>query len=340
MTWDIPWQHEFRYPDQGWTPDKCAADEAVHHHDDAPAAEGWRIWYFRHGRPEEGDGPGVLPEGPIVDFHTHAWVDSFTPRIREFFSTFGATPFDPGTLDGVRERKRALGVTKSVILPVPTKPKQVPLFNEWLKDYVNDPDIVPFMGLHPDMDDPVAEIHRCAALGFKGIKFHPINQTFRMADPRMFPIYEAAIEENLVMLFHTGPGMDFGPTGPTWDCSAAEIDRYFNKFPYERTVLAHLGGSTGYFLDPPELHPEWPGYMDVSFSLGRIADEAVLHIAREFGTNRILFGTDSPWEWTADFLTRMAHIGFADDELRTILYDNAARLLDLPSREQLAESQS
>ena len=333
MAWDIPWQHEFRYPDQGWSIEACDADERAHHHDDDPSAEDWRLWYYRYSRPDEGDGSGRLPAGPIVDFHTHAWVDSFAPRIREHFSgSFGATPFDPGTLDGVRERKRALGVTKSVILPVPTKPSQVPLFNEWLRNYLHDPDIVPFMGIHPDMDDPAAEVHRCARLGFKGLKLHPINQNFRMADPRMFPVYEAAIEEGMVILFHTGPGMDFDPIGPDWDCTPAEVERFYARYPYKRAVMAHFGGHAQRFRVLPELHPEWPGYMDCSFVLGRIPNDYFLKIVRTYGVDRILFGTDSPWEWTADFLRRLAHIGLTDDELRAILYDNAARLLGLPPR--------
>ena len=66
---------------------------------------------------------------------------------------------------------------------MPTNPRQVPQFNDWLQDYTDDPDIVPFMSVVRDMDDPVAEIHRCAKLGFKGMKLHPVNQHFKMKRP-------------------------------------------------------------------------------------------------------------------------------------------------------------
>ena len=65
------------------------------------------------------------------------------------------------------------------------------------------------------------------------------------------------------------------------------------------------------------------------FQIGHIANDDFLRIVREYGTTRILFGTDSPWEDTADFLTRLAHIGLTDSELRDILYRNANTLLDL-----------
>lgn len=331
MVWKVQEIHPRLYPDEGWSPEKVLGEDALHKHDEGhPAADGWPVWHFRYSRPDDGPGSGVLPECPIVDVHTHAWVDNFAPRMRAYFGdSFGCTAFDEGTLHGVRERKARLGITKSVILPVPTNARQVPLFNDWLKAYIDDSDIVPFMGIVRDMDDPVSEIHRCAELGFKGLKLHPVNQHFRMGDPRMFPIYEAAIEENMVILFHTGSGIDYPATGPDWDCSAREIEKFFNAYPYERTVLAHLGGNTPDFVHPPELHPEWPGYMDTAFQIGHISNEDFISIVRAFGADRILFGTDSPWEDTEDFLRRLSYMGLTDDELRGILYRNASNLLDL-----------
>ena len=318
--------------------EKCAAEDDAWRAADPeghPASDGWPVWSFRYSRPSDGPGSGVLPEGPIMDFHCHCWVDSFAARVRGYFEqSFELTVFDPGTLEGLLERRERLGVTHSVVLPVPTNESQVPRYNEWLKDHLHDDGIIPFMGVYPWMDDPVGEIRRCAELGFKGIKLHAINQRFRMADPRMFPLYQAAIDEGLVILFHTGASIDYPDVGSDWDCSTSEIERFFDKFPYERTVLAHLGGSAGFRADLNP-NPEWPGYLDTAFEFGHHPDERILEIIRSFGVDRILFGTDTPWEDTEDFLTRVAHIGLTEDEQRAILYDNGARLLGLPSREEL-----
>lgn len=335
MTWEVHETHARRYPDEGWTLDACVAEDKAWRAADPeghPAADGWPIWHYRYSRPDEGSGPGTLPQGPILDFHCHCWVDSFAPRMRAYFeNSFGITVFDSGTLDGLAERRTRLGVTHSVVLPVPTNERQVPQFNVWLQGHLHDEGVIPFMGVYPWMDDPVGEIRRCAELGFKGLKLHPVNQHFRMSDPRMFPIYRAAIEEGLVLLFHTGSGIDYPTVGPDWDCSTSEIERFFDKFPYERTVLAHLGGAMD-FHHFPEIHPEWPGYMDTAFELGHKPNEFILEAIRSFGVDRILFGTDSPWEDTADFLTRIAHMGLTEEEQRAILYDNGARLLGLPPR--------
>ena len=86
MTWEVHEAHERLYPDQGWTPAKAILEDEKHLHDaDHPDANGWPIWHFRHTRPTEGPGSGVLPDCPIVDVHTHAWVDSFAPRMRAYF---------------------------------------------------------------------------------------------------------------------------------------------------------------------------------------------------------------------------------------------------------------
>lgn len=330
MTWDVQITRERRYPDQGWSMEKCVADEAAHHNDENLTGEWWRIWHYRYGRSNEGPGSGELASGPIMDFHAHAWVDGFASRMRDhFIDNFCCTAFNPGTLDGYRERKEQLGVSKTVVLPVPTNARQVPQFNEWLTGYLDDPDIVPFMGIYHGMDDPVGEIRRCAELGFKGVKLHPLNQKFRMADAHMFPIYDAIVEEGLVVLFHVGPSFDFPVKGPEWDCSVDEISRFYDRYPYERAVMAHLGGFCPDFAHAPQLHPEWPGYLDTAFQLGHIPNDVLLDLVRGYGTDRILFGTDAPWDDTADFLTRIAHIGLTDEEQRAILYDNGARLLGL-----------
>ena len=133
MTWEVHETHARRYPDEGWTLDACVAEDKAWRAADPeghPAADGWPIWHYRYSRPDEGSGPGTLPQGPILDFHCHCWVDSFAPRMCAYFeNSFGITVFDSGTLDGLAERRARLGATHSVVLPVPTNERQVPQFN-------------------------------------------------------------------------------------------------------------------------------------------------------------------------------------------------------------------
>jgi len=58
-----------------------------------------------------------------------------------------------------------------------------------------------------------------------------------------------------------------------------------------------------------------------------LSEEAFLRLARKHGTDRILFGTDSPWSDQKEFVTLFRQMALTDEERRAILGGNALRLL-------------
>ena len=115
MTWEVHEVHGRLYPDQGWTPAKVILEDEKHLHDaDHPDANGCLFGIFVILDRMKGRDRGFF----LIANRRYPYsrmVDSFAPRMRAYFGdNFGATAFNPGTLDGVRERKRELGVTKSV----------------------------------------------------------------------------------------------------------------------------------------------------------------------------------------------------------------------------------
>lgn len=269
---------------------------------------------------------------PIIDVHVHTWNDDFAPRILELFlNSFPIDAYSDGTLDGWIRHMDESGVDLSVIQPVPTKPKQVEVINEWMTSLLDSERFMPFAGVHPDHADPAGVIHRAAEAGFKGIKLHPLNQDFRPQEARMSPIYDAAIEENMVILFHAGAGMDYDAIRG----SKEDFDAFFDKYPYDRVILAHLGGRADW-QHFPELKSGWPGYLDCSYTMNLMPDETFIDIVRDFGTDRVLFGTDGPWRSEKEDIAKLKTLGFSEDELVSILYKNAAELLNisLPGSDQ------
>ena len=86
-------------------------------------------------------------------------------------------------------------------------------------------------------------------------------------------------------------------------------------------------------------------YIDTAFSLGKfvpngdgyysggdecmmLRDDEFVGIVRAFGSERVLFGTDSPWASQSDCVRAVMSLGLADDEKRNILYNNVANLLE------------
>jgi predicted TIM-barrel fold metal-dependent hydrolase len=51
------------------------------------------------------------------------------------------------------------------------------------------------------------------------------------------------------------------------------------------------------------------------------------------GAQRVLFGSDAPWQDPADVLARFLRLPFSDDEREDILHRTAERLFRLPPSE-------
>ncbi len=264
-------------------------------------------------------------ETKVIDSHAHVFPDALAPHVIEvFLKLFPTEVFADGTVSGWLDHMDHSGVDKSVILSVPTKPSQVDSINDFLRPLIKHERFIPFASVHPNHDDPVGVIRKAAEDGFKGIKLHPLLQVFKPQEKRMFPIYDAAIEEDMVILFHAGAGMDFDDIRG----SKSDFDEFYQQYDYHRAVLAHLGGRAN-FQDYPDFKQGWPGYIDLSFSLGMMPDDYLVALVRDYGIDRVLYGSDGPWRSESRDLEMLTALDFNDQELQKMFYCNAAQLLGL-----------
>ncbi|NTU88540.1 MAG: amidohydrolase family protein [Actinobacteria bacterium] len=263
----------------------------------------------------------------VIDVHTHCWIEELAPRVLEIYKSSykgSQTPWYNGTtVDLIRSMDES-GVEKSVVLPVSTKAKQVDVINTWLESYLRHDRLIPFATVHPETENPKEVIDSLAKRGFKGIKLHPLNQDFCPQEERMFHIYDAAIDNDMIIFFHAGTGLDL----PAVRGSKKDFDAYFERYPYDKTVLAHLGGVPT-LQDNPEVIHGRPGYIDLSYFINVIDDEVLVKVARAHGTKRVMFGTDGPWKSAKSDIEHLSTAGFTQEELEDILYNNAAKLLEL-----------
>jgi predicted TIM-barrel fold metal-dependent hydrolase len=228
----------------------------------------------------------------IIDFHTHIFPDSLAPRaMAELVRT---TPDMLNVLDGtssdLRKSMRNSGIGFSVTLPIATKPSQVMPINAD-SAALNSRDLVAFGTLHPADTDFSVRIDFLKKSGIKGIKLHPEYQNFNIDDPVMFPAYEALSSAGLIVLFHAG--FDPGPFTNTHS-TPKRILKISQEFPGLKIVAAHMGGyrmwdesiqhlcGKNVFFDTSAVHDSMP-------------HELFMKIAKLHGTDKILFGSDSPW---------------------------------------------
>jgi predicted TIM-barrel fold metal-dependent hydrolase len=92
-------------------------------------------------------------------------------------------------------------------------------------------------------------------------------------------------------------------------------------------VVAHLGQP--YYEDLVALASAYPNaWTDLSFVLGaRLVDaDRLVAIVRDFGIDRVMFGTDFPFFDPADSLNALTDAGFSPGELEALTTANAERL--------------
>lgn len=263
---------------------------------------------------------------PIIDIHTHAWTDALAEKALPALlaSADGMlTAFYDGTVDGLTAEMDRTGVGLSVVQPVATKPAQVAAINDWAASVGSDR-IVMFGSMHPDLEDPAAEIERMASLGIRGFKMHPEYQAFEPDDPRLAPLWRAATEHRVIVLFHAGADI----TQPTVRGTADAFARLMDAWPDLTVVLAHLGG----FRHWQQVAEHLQGrdvWLDTAYTLGHLPDEEFVELVRAHGADRVLFGSDGPWTDAKAEIAHLGRLGLSDEELTGILGGNAQRLLGL-----------
>ena len=229
----------------------------------------------------------------IIDVHTHIFPDTIAEEAVRFLAKEANSPyFLNGKKSDLLESMQKYGITQSWLQPVATKPKQVPAINAMMKEIKAEhyPKLVPFGSVHPDCADLKAIIRDLAASGIPGVKFHPEYHKINPTDSRLYPMYEALAEENMVILFHAG--LDIGI--PTINSTPKDFMVLIEKFPTLTMILAHMGG----FKQWDEVFAVLAGtpvYLDTSYTKGYLADDDFVRLVSIHGAEKIVFGTDSPW---------------------------------------------
>jgi predicted TIM-barrel fold metal-dependent hydrolase len=229
--------------------------------------------------------------------------------------------FYDGTVTGLLDSMERCGVATSVVQPVATKACQVPGINDWAAS-ISGGGVIAFGAMHPEAENPAAEIARMAALGLRGMKLHPEYQTFAPDEPRLEPIYEAAVAHDMTVFFHAGADAVQETVRGTPRAFSAVLE----AFPHMRVVLAHLGGFR-VWNDVAEMLVGQNVYLDTAFTLGHLPDADFVEIVHAHGAEKVLFGSDGPWTDPAVEIAWLRSLPLADGVIDAVLGGNAKRLL-------------
>ena len=263
----------------------------------------------------------------IIDFHAHIFPDALAARAQASLCA-GIdnlyTPVTDMTVRGLLCYMDECGIASSVILPVITKPSQTVKTNEWAAG-VNSDRIISFGGVHPASDDYKRDIDSVVSLGLKGLKFHPEYQEFLLDDPDMLKIYDYALSRGLILLFHAGYD-PFYP--PPYRSSPARFANVLDAMRGGVIIAAHMGGS-GESEDVLRHLAGRDIYLDTSMGFEYYSHEIFLQIAKQHGTDKLLFATDSPWSAAKTEIEHIKSLPLTDADKEKIFSGNAKRLLGI-----------
>ena len=260
---------------------------------------------------------------PIVDAHCHIYPEKIAAKAVQSVGEFYTIEMDgDGTTTRLNQFMEEAGITTAIVHSVAVKPQTVTSINDFIIESCKEnPSYVGFMTMHPDFEDPQAEIDRCKAAGLRGMKIHPDTQYVNADDPRMMEIYGMLEDADLSIIFHAG---DY-----RYDYShPRRIKNICRTFPKLKVNAAHFGG-----WSVPDLALEYMEdescFMDCSSSFRFMGRRRAKELIRIYGADRILFGSDFPmWEPQAE-LEFLRSLELDDAEMEKILWRNAERFVEM-----------
>ena len=279
--------------------------------------------------------PMSNPDFPVIDAHVHLYPDAIAPKVTPSLAgRFGNAPSFDGTVAGCAAKDASDGIAASVNLPVATKPDSVSHTNDFWSAYTSRaaracdaPAVFSVAAFHPLVKDKGAEMERVASQGFTGVKFHPEYQLFRFNDKSMDDAWAAMSEFGLVAYLHAGGERVFQPP---YHSTPSEIAQLQNRFPKLKIIAAHLGGF-GMWDESEATLIGTNVNLDLSHTFFWMPDEQILRMIRNHGAEKIVFGTDAPWQDPGTVLEKFLTLPLSERERKAICCDNASALLHLTS---------
>jgi len=258
----------------------------------------------------------------IIDAHCHIYPQKIAAKaVAAIGNFYNIQMGEDGTSTSLIAEGEKIGVEKYVVHSTATTVHQVRSINEYIYSEMQaHKEFIGFMTLHNEMptEDIEDEVALALSRGMKGVKLHPDFQKFNIDDAEN--IYEVT-KGRLPVLLHMGD--------KRYDYSSpARLRKMAEKYPDQIFIGAHFGGYSVW--DKVECLRDLPNvYFDTSSSLFALDKQRAVDLIRRFGHERYFFGTDFPMWRHDEELERFLALPLTEEERVDILYNNAAKLLDV-----------
>ena len=150
------------------------------------------------------------------------------------------------------------------------------------------------------------------------------QEYFFVDDERLKPVYEKISELGLITVFHSGKDLAYKPP---YKCSPERLLKAL-KWLSAPVIAAHWGAS-GLSRDVIKYLCGTDVYLDTAFGYGYINKDEANRIIEKHGTDKILFGTDSPWSLPERELDLINTLDLSENDKNKIFYENGKNLLKI-----------
>jgi predicted TIM-barrel fold metal-dependent hydrolase len=155
-----------------------------------------------------------------------------------------------------------------------------------------------YANIDPALDDAVDLVKRAGTDGFQGIKLYPSSWKMPIYDERVYPIFEEALRQKLLVINHFG--ITIGTEANLRFGNPLDIQKPAQDFPDLNFMIAHFGA--GFFREMLLLMYQtenvsmdtsgsnsWMKFLPYDLTITKIFEKAL----KAGGPKRIVFGTDS-----------------------------------------------
>ena len=256
----------------------------------------------------------------IIDAHSHIYPPMLAKKAKQNTKIGTQDSGADGTLSSQLNVMRQIGISKSIVLHVAGRPETMHRVNEFAIQAMCD-ELIAFGSVHPFAEDVHAELDRLYKKGIRGIKFHNTLQKFNLEDPRCFDIYRHIGELGLATLIHGGGSM----RGTDFWVFPENLEKVLHYFQGAPVILAHMGG-TKPGEKQFEVLKDLPVYTDTALAASRLTREEFEEAVLRLGAEKILFGSDLPWESPRVGIELIRNTSLTDREKALIFSGNAKAL--------------
>ena len=267
----------------------------------------------------------------LIDFHVHTFPDAIAEKtlayllgkMRDTYKVNQKLNYH-GTPSLLLESMEENGVDISVVMPIATKPSQYQSINRFAKDITTDK-IISFGSIHPQDANINQKVDELFKMGFKGIKLHPDYQETNADSEEFIRLVKYATEKGMYVTIHSGH--DIGIV-PPFKGDLCRMRTLLDKVDDSFVILAHMG-AFNQWDDVEKYIINSKAYFDLSVISRFIDINQYRRIIENHSPDRILFGSDMPWESPKDTLALLKKSGISGEAFELITHKNAERILGL-----------